>query len=304
MNLFNELVDEALKNKPDLNSLKKDVVEKELLHHDILRIMRDNNLTKGLTLIGGTALRACYGGQRLSEDLDFTGGANFSRAQLSNLAKVLQENLQTKYGLQVTVKSPEKDTTNVDTWKIKVETRKANKSLKVQCINIDICAVPSYESRPMMLLNLYNVDMGTSGLIIQAQSLEEIFADKILAFVRRPNRIKYQELNLKYKDLWDIIWLYQKGIQIRSDLIFYKLQDSNETVKEFLFKFVERLERLKNHSGFFQKKSFKEDYYEDFYEIMPDYLPKKDLIYLENNDSLQLITHLLFDIYEQIKATI
>lgn len=33
----------------------------------------------------------------------------------------------------------------------------------------------------MILLNPYGVDMGTSGLIIQAQSQEEIYTDKLLA---------------------------------------------------------------------------------------------------------------------------
>lgn len=37
MNLFDQLVTEALKNQPTLISLRI-VVEKELLHHDILRI--------------------------------------------------------------------------------------------------------------------------------------------------------------------------------------------------------------------------------------------------------------------------
>lgn len=239
MNLFNELVDEALKNQPDLSSLKV-VVEKELLHHDILRIMRDNNLMEGLTFIGGTCLRACYGGIRLSEDLDFTGGANFSREQLSDLAKTLIEQLHKKYGLQVTVSEPIKDKQNVDTWKIKIETRKANKSLPAQRINIDICAVPSYEVRSMMLLNLYDVDMGTSGLIIQAQSREEIYTDKLLAFAFRLNRIKH-------RDLWDIVWLHNKGVQPNLALIAHKLKDRNLTITAFLAAFDERVQLLKNN---------------------------------------------------------
>ncbi len=81
MSLFDKLVSEALKNQPHLSPLRV-VVEKELLHHDIMRVMRDNNLTAGLTFIGGTCLRTCYGGIRLSEDLDFTGGADFSRVAL------------------------------------------------------------------------------------------------------------------------------------------------------------------------------------------------------------------------------
>ena len=117
MNLFDQLVTEALKTQPKLSSLRV-VVEKELLHHDILRILSHNNLLADLTFIGGTALRTCYGGARLSEDLDFTGGHNFNKASLSKMAHILIENLNDKYGLPVNVSEPVKDSTNVDTWKI------------------------------------------------------------------------------------------------------------------------------------------------------------------------------------------
>jgi len=45
MNLFDKIVTEALKNQADLKSLRI-VVEKELLHHDILRILSKNNLSQ------------------------------------------------------------------------------------------------------------------------------------------------------------------------------------------------------------------------------------------------------------------
>ena len=74
MSLFDQLVEDAIKNTRDLAPLRV-VVEKELLHHDILRILSEAGLLSQLTFIGGTCLRACYGSNRLSEDLDFTGGA-------------------------------------------------------------------------------------------------------------------------------------------------------------------------------------------------------------------------------------
>jgi predicted nucleotidyltransferase component of viral defense system len=95
MNLFDQLVTEALKNQPTL-SLLRVVVEKELLHHDILRILNNNNLLQNLTFIGGTCLRCCYGGARLSEDLDFTGGSDFSRESLFAMGQELTSDLQEK----------------------------------------------------------------------------------------------------------------------------------------------------------------------------------------------------------------
>jgi predicted nucleotidyltransferase component of viral defense system len=82
------------------------VVEKDLLHHDILHEMSEAGLLADLTFIGGTCLRACYGSARLSEDLDFTGGSYFKRSDLAGLARVLTERLQTRYGLPVSVSEP------------------------------------------------------------------------------------------------------------------------------------------------------------------------------------------------------
>lgn len=226
MPLFDQLVDQALNNQAELSPLRA-VVEKELLHHDIIREMSAAGLLRELTFIGGTCLRSCYGSNRLSEDLDFTGGGDFKRELLSELGATLVAGLQTKYGLAVTVSEPSRDSGKVDTWKLKVVTRPAQKELPAQRINIDICAIPSYDRRPMLLRNPYGVDMGTAGLIIQAQSREEILADKMVAFALRPNR-------LKNRDLWDIGWLKQQNIQLPLELIPRKIADHRCAPAEFL----------------------------------------------------------------------
>jgi predicted nucleotidyltransferase component of viral defense system len=219
MSLFDQLVDVALRNQQTLAPLRL-VVEKELLQRDILRELSTAGLLSGLTFMGGTCLRACYGSNRLSEDLDFTGGAGFSRESLAQVSSTLVKSLQAKYGLLVEVSEPVRETGNVDTWKLKVQTRPGRSDLPAQRINIDVCAIPSYEPRPMLLLNPYGVDMGIGGLIVQAQSREEIFADKLIAFALRPNRIKN-------RDLWDIAWLHQEAIRPRLSLIAQKLKDHN-----------------------------------------------------------------------------
>lgn len=226
MSLFDQLVDAAVQNQQELATLRP-VVEKELLHHDVLRELSSAGLLAGLTFMGGTCLRACYGASRLSEDLDFTGGANFTRDDVASLGKVLVKTLHTKYGLQVEVSEPTREQGNVDTWKLKVQTRPERKDLPAQRINIDVCAIPSYEPRPMLLLNPYGVDMGTNGLIIQAQSRAEIFVDKLVAFALRPNRIKH-------RDLWDMAWLHQQAIKPQLALIASKLQDHQRPQARYL----------------------------------------------------------------------
>jgi len=232
MSLFDELVDEALNNKQEVARLRV-VVEKELLHHDILRVLSGAGLLTQLTFIGGTCLRACYGSNRLSEDLDFTGGSDFNRDQLAAMSNTLIESLKAKYGLEINVTDPVREEGNVSTWKLKVQTRPGRKDIPAQRINIDLCAIPSYQPRPMALLNPYGVEMGTSGLILQAQSREEIFADKLVAFALRPNR-------LKNRDLWDIAWLHQQQIKPALDLIKNKLNDHHAQTDAYLNAFAER----------------------------------------------------------------
>jgi hypothetical protein len=140
------------------------------------------------------------------------------------------------------VSAPCREEGNVDTWKLRLVTRPERKHLPAQRINIDICALPSHDRRPMMLRNHYGVDMGTSGLILLAQSREEIFADKVVALAMRPNRIKN-------RDLWDIAWLHRQGIALPVDLVLRKLADRRLDSSDFLLRLEERNNLLQSDAN-------------------------------------------------------
>ncbi len=255
VSLFDQLVNEALRSRAELTSLRP-VVEKELLHHDILREMSEAGLLSGLTFIGGTCLRACYGSVLLSEDLDFTGGTDFKRSDLAELARLLTERLQTRYGLPVNVSEPVKVGGKVSTWKLTIETRPGQKHLPAQRIHLDICAITSHDPRPMMLRNLYGIDLGTSGLILQAQSREEILADKVIALAFRENRIKN-------RDLWDIAWLTQQGIELPTQLIPLKIRDHQHEEAEFVTLLTERSAALRT------QPMMREDFMKEMRRFLP-----------------------------------
>lgn len=240
MSLFDQLVDQALQTRADLSPLRS-VVEKELLHHDILREIAAAGLLIGLTFIGGTCLRACYGSSRLSEDLDFTGGNEFRRGDLADLGNVLTQRLKSRYGLPVRISEPVKTGGNVSTWKLVIETRPGQRHLPAQRINLDICGIPSHDPRPMMLRNLYGIDLGTSGLILQAQSREEILADKVIA-------VGFCENRIKNRDLWDIGWLTQQGVELPAHLIPVKIRDHDRDAAAFVASLKGRLATLRTRS--------------------------------------------------------
>jgi predicted nucleotidyltransferase component of viral defense system len=238
MNLFDRLVAQAMQSNQALGIVRP-ALEKELLHHDILREINRGGLLAGLTFIGGTCLRACHGSPRLSEDLDFTGGRDFSADRLEGLGRVLEDTLMEKYGLPVTVSAPQRDAGDTRTWKLRMQTRPESKDLPAQRIHIDICALPSHRPRPALLRNPYGVNMGTEGLILQAESREEILADKWVALALRSNR-------LKYRDLWDILWLDRQGVSLEPSLVMQKLDDRETSRVDFSEILEGRISGLEN----------------------------------------------------------
>lgn len=227
---FDEIVNRVLKNNPNLKTLRTSV-EKELIHRDIFKIMRDKGYLDQLTFIGGTCIRLCYGGNRLSEDLDFTGGSNFNPNDWATFSDDLKKALEKKYQLSVSVSNPKETMEQkTSTWKMTIETHPKDPSKGSQKIHIDICPYQSYTAQPMIILNPYQID-GDS-LIVRAESLEEIYTDKLIAFALR-NRIKY-------RDIWDIVWLNGKNISPCIDLILKKLQERKVDFNDFLEKFESR----------------------------------------------------------------
>jgi predicted nucleotidyltransferase component of viral defense system len=255
MNLFDRLVAGAMQGQNRFAPIQA-VVEKELLHHDILREMNEAGLLSRLVFIGGTCLRACYGASRLSEDLNFAGGADFSRGSLASLGKALTASLQDKYGLRVEVEEPVREGGNVDTWKLRIVTRPQSAHLPQQRIHVDICAVPSHDARPMMLTNHYGVDMGTSGLILQAQSREEILADKMIALALRPGRVKN-------RDLWDLVWLRQQGVTLPMGLMPAKIGEHRRSVNDYVLALQGRMSQLEGMAG------MREDFLREMRRFLP-----------------------------------
>ncbi len=243
MNLFDKTIQTVLQNNKQYISLRP-VIEKEILHYDILRELNNIGLLKNLTFIGGTCLRSCYGSPRLSEDLDFSSNFNFKKAELAALPEMLKKNLLKKYGFKAEVSEPEKESGNTNTWKIKILTRPEQKHLPAQRINLDIVLLPSYKKQVMMLKNFYGLADNINGLILQAETLEEILVDKIIALANRPNRVKN-------RDLWDIFWLFRQNVNLDKQLLAKKLKDRNISIKEFTAKYSNRLEEIKTGQEIF-----------------------------------------------------
>jgi hypothetical protein len=209
------LVDAAISEAPDLAPLRP-VVEKELLHYEILRALDQAGLLDQLTFQGGTSLRLCHGAPRFSEDLDFAGGPAFAAGDVEGMARAIESLIERDFGLDVRVKAPtgkqESERTAdvaVSRWQVIVTTAPARPDLPRQRIRLEIANVPAYSSelRPLRR-NYAALPDGYEDILVPVESLSEVLCDLT-----------------RHRDLWDLPWLQQQGATIDPEWLRAKVAD-------------------------------------------------------------------------------
>lgn len=205
---FEELLNLAAAEGGGIDVPTRPAIVKELLHYDILAALSASEIGPHVCFQGGTALRLCYGGNRLSEDLDFVVGSDVSEPfLLDSMNAILAIQIQDRYGLDVDVHAPradqgfDRDGVIVKRWKYHI---KVPGFAAAQKIHVEFCNVPAYEASPVLLQPRYGfLNDIYGGIVLQSESEHEILADKMLALAARPY--------LKGRDIWDIRWLTQRG---------------------------------------------------------------------------------------------
>ncbi len=222
--LFRRLAGIALRD-PALAGMRA-IVEKELLHYELLHVLEQGRWLDGLVFQGGTALRLCHGASRLSEDLDFSGGPEFVAGRMEGLAAFLEKNLAER-GLGVSVKLPKNAANHgasagvgVSTWRIDIETRPDRRDLPRQRVKLDIDNAPNYTGEMREIVQNYDAARDL-GMLVRVQSREEILANKLVAF---PTSVANRD-RPRYRDIWDMRWLVRNGTEVRFDLVCAKVRD-------------------------------------------------------------------------------
>ena len=238
---FDSLVNRALQNT-ELATMRPGV-EKELLHYDVLFCLDKAGLLDGLVFQGGTSLRLCYNSNRFSEDLDFAGGKVFCSAQLMAMKSCIEEYIGTRYGFAISVKAPEElrqlpdyDQINLDRWQITIETSPQQSHIARQRIKIEIANIEAYTRNTLPLgRNYFVLPDGYNDTLIYVETLEEVMADKLVAFPAT-------QTHIRYRDMWDLVWLYQQGARINRLLLLNKIADYR--VENYADKTREKLKSL------------------------------------------------------------
>ncbi|HEA15813.1 MAG TPA: nucleotidyl transferase AbiEii/AbiGii toxin family protein [Pseudoalteromonas prydzensis] len=247
---FAKLVNQAMQS--DNVSHMRAVIEKELLHYDILFALEKAGLLDKLTFQGGTCLRLCYGGNRFSEDLDFAGGKDFSSVMLADMKACIEKYIGGRYGLEVSVKEPKElredpkyAELSIDKWQIAVVTFPERKDLPKQKIKLEVANIPAYTKEPLSLQANYDfLPDGYSDALILTETLDEVMADKIISL---PATTKY----VRHRDIWDLAWLQQQGATLQMDLVKSKIADYKlEQFDVLLANLIERLSALIKSDAF------------------------------------------------------
>ena len=250
-----EKVKRIIETAPALAPLRP-VIEKELVHYDIFYVLQQKALMlPGMTFVGGTCLRLCYGSNRYSEDIDFHAGADFQPKDFDRFRFELEHYIADRHGFETEVRSPKElkktsDFVNsrVSTWKVIIKTGGKRKDMPRQRISIDIAHLPAYEASPRIIrTNYQDLPDGYGAMFVRCSSLSEILADKLVATAARSN--------IKARDLWDILWLQQKGAVLRPDLIRLKISDHGitEDYKALLE------DRINGVPEYFEKQLFQQE---------------------------------------------
>lgn len=249
---------------PDYTAITP-VIEKEILHHDIMDVMIRHGAMQTLTFIGGTSLRMCYNSARLSEDLDFNGGHDFKPAHFDGLELEIQQYIQNKYETEVWVSKPTEDKQgDTSSWKISIAKEANRPDLPRQKMHIDVCAIPSFDVEKRALLNHYNMVVPTEGIIIPVQSLQEALADKLIALAYRARRIKP-------RDVWDIVWIKQRGIELSIALVDNKLAARGKRKADFITALNVQLGRL------MQDDEVREDFNQEMSRFIPRQIKERTI---------------------------
>lgn len=265
------------------------VIRKELLHYEILFALDRANLLRGLVFQGGTALRLCYGAPRLSEDLDFAGGPEFGIESMQGAKDAVERRVQDRFGVEAVVKEPRvrpvSPGVTVHRWWLVVKLAGSRPDQPRLRVRFEVANVPAH-SREVRALNA-NYDFlpdGYGNLLIAAESLDEVMADKLIALAAGADTGR-----VRHRDIWDLRWLKKRGAAVRVDWVARKLGDYG--TGNYLTELDAMRERLPEITRS-----------EEFHEAMSGYLlPEVRKHTLKRQEFLQFLANEVQDLLGQVR---
>lgn len=193
---------EELLNTPiELNLYQK---EKDYLQHIVLHRIY-SRINSELVFKGGTSLQKCFGLSRFSEDLDFTASEGFTEEGLERALAEVNRFYPTSRSRS--------ENNNSLSFKLKIEGPLFHGPLSIQTIWIEISLRERVQLKPSnyIITPLYT---DLQQYMVFFMNPVEILSEKIRALMTRT----------KARDLYDIYFLFSKGIKLDMQLVSKKLE--------------------------------------------------------------------------------
>ena len=207
-----------------------------MLHYEILFALDWTNLLQELVFRGAAALHLCYGAPRLCEDLEFAGGPEFEAERLRTAEDVLERRIRRRFGLEAAVKETRVESfapsVAAHQWRLTVM---PVEQLRLR-VRLEVAAAPAH-SREVRAQHAHYSGLpdGYGDLLIAAESLDEVMADKLVSLVAGAGQVRH-------RDIWDLRWLKKRGAAVRVDWVARKLGDYGTA--DYLEKLEAMRERL------------------------------------------------------------
>ncbi|HID85792.1 MAG TPA: nucleotidyl transferase AbiEii/AbiGii toxin family protein [Anaerolineae bacterium] len=204
---------DTLRERAEEEQLPLRVILKEALQVYTLAAIYGQPASDRITFQGGTCLRLVYGGPRYSEDVDFV--TTLDSAELAALFEPVSREvarLAPLFDGEITARV-QKATPEIACWRVRYRAAREQDSTS---ISLEFAPYPAYTDHAAVLRP--STDLPALPLVVvRAEALEEIMADKVAAFAGR----RY----VKGRDVFDLWWLKGKGIAVDRELVRKKLAD-------------------------------------------------------------------------------
>ena len=170
----------------------RNLVKGEIQNY-ILNFVYQDPEYQNLIFTGGTCLKKLYGLDRLSEDLDFDYTTKFG---IDKFATKLKNYFVSKLQYK--------------TVGFKISGNRQTLFLKLLSENIFVRCDFSKTTTKVYGINKGVITAGKFRFLVNAYDLETMFANKIIAFLRRNfYKGKFQTVPFKGRDVYDIFWFLQ-----------------------------------------------------------------------------------------------
>jgi len=248
-----EQILKTLSDDKKRQGLTSDVIKnilKEILQLYSLDFIYNSVYGKDLIFTGGSALRICYGLNRLSEDLDFDleEDKKIDKEFLVNdIINYFKKRLSFQK-IEATISGKEKKIYLKFPILYDLELARRTESEKLY-VKLEIAEnISKYYQTEFLPVSRFNLNF-----VVKVYTLETLMASKIIAILKRTFRKgKGNKVTFKGRDYYDLLWFLQKGVE-------------------------PNIKRLNDVLGISQKKDIYEQLFEKIKNINPNYL-KEDIL--------------------------